>query len=250
MSSRKALSILNRSAQTPFPAANPPTRRSRCSAPRVGRLRFDCLWVSGLTDEAWPLAARPNPFIRSRCRRRPAIPQRAPRARSRSAAHHATVAGSAEEVVFSWPGKEEDRDLAPSPLILSIESFLPWFQTSRATVMCFSHRKSSNPSRLESTPRPGQAGARRHARALRPGRCPFRAFRALAPCREELEDRAGLDARKRGSLLHHLMNICGVLSKIRNRCRKTSTRHRRSRGGGSEGAGPRGRFAELERERS
>src|SRR3989475_4242238 len=26
-------------------------------------LRFDCLWVSGLTDEAWPLAARPNPFI-------------------------------------------------------------------------------------------------------------------------------------------------------------------------------------------
>ncbi len=26
-------------------------------------LEFDALWVSGLTDEAWPLAASPNPFI-------------------------------------------------------------------------------------------------------------------------------------------------------------------------------------------
>src|SRR6185436_19513354 len=26
-------------------------------------LRFDCLWVSSLTDGAWPLEARPNPFI-------------------------------------------------------------------------------------------------------------------------------------------------------------------------------------------
>ena len=26
-------------------------------------LEFDHLWVMGLTDEAWPIPARPNPFI-------------------------------------------------------------------------------------------------------------------------------------------------------------------------------------------
>src|SRR5438876_2591539 len=38
-------------------------------------LRFDCLWVSGLTDEAWPLAARPNPFIPIALQKKAGIPQ-------------------------------------------------------------------------------------------------------------------------------------------------------------------------------
>src|SRR5256885_16595165 len=38
-------------------------------------LRFDCLWVSGLTDEAWPLAARPNPVIPIALQQKAGIPQ-------------------------------------------------------------------------------------------------------------------------------------------------------------------------------
>src|SRR6185436_12308234 len=38
-------------------------------------LRFDCLWVSGLTDEAWPLTARPNPFIPIAAQKKAGIPQ-------------------------------------------------------------------------------------------------------------------------------------------------------------------------------
>src|SRR5256886_530522 len=38
-------------------------------------LRFDCLWVSGVTDEAWPLAARPNPFIQIALQKKAGIPQ-------------------------------------------------------------------------------------------------------------------------------------------------------------------------------
>ena len=38
-------------------------------------LRFDCLWVSGLTDEAWPLAARPNPFLPIALQKKAGIPE-------------------------------------------------------------------------------------------------------------------------------------------------------------------------------
>src|SRR5216683_310098 len=85
-------------------------------------LRFDCLWVSGLTDEAWPLAARPNPFIPIALQKKAGIPQASAEG-SLALDRRITEewASSAEEVVFSWPEKEEDRDLAPSPLILSFK---------------------------------------------------------------------------------------------------------------------------------
>src|SRR5437016_4879023 len=38
-------------------------------------LRFDCLCLSGLTDETWPLAARPNPFIPIALQKKAGIPQ-------------------------------------------------------------------------------------------------------------------------------------------------------------------------------
>src|SRR5207302_7845464 len=85
-------------------------------------LRFDCLWVSGLTDEAWPLAARPNPFIPIALQKKAGIPQASAEG-SLALDRRITEkwAGSAKEVVFSWPEKEQDRDLAPSALILSYE---------------------------------------------------------------------------------------------------------------------------------
>src|SRR6185436_7441096 len=85
-------------------------------------LRFDCLWVSGLTDEAWPLTARPNPFIPIAAQKKAGIPQASAEA---SAALDARLTGewkrAAGEVVFSWPAKDKDKDLAPSPLIVDIE---------------------------------------------------------------------------------------------------------------------------------
>src|SRR5437016_3366080 len=84
-------------------------------------LRFDCLCLSGLTDETWPLAARPNPFIPIALQKKAGIPQASAEG-SLELDRRITQewVAAAEEVVFSWPGKEEDRDLAPSPLILEI----------------------------------------------------------------------------------------------------------------------------------
>src|SRR4029078_2853004 len=41
-------------------------------------LRFDCLWVSGLTDAAWPLDAHPNPFIPVALQKKAGVPQASP----------------------------------------------------------------------------------------------------------------------------------------------------------------------------
>src|SRR5688572_9398799 len=84
-------------------------------------LRFDCLWVTGLTDEAWPLDAHPNPFIPIALQKKAGIPQAA--AETSAALDRRLTEewlGAAQEVVVSFPAKEKDRDLAPSPLIAAI----------------------------------------------------------------------------------------------------------------------------------
>ncbi|HEX2652002.1 MAG TPA: hypothetical protein VHN19_18910, partial [Burkholderiales bacterium] len=84
-------------------------------------LEFDALWVSGLTEEAWPLAARPNPFLPVVAQKEAGIPQASAEA---SLAHDRRItegwAGAAKEVVFSSYEKEEDRELLPSPLIAAV----------------------------------------------------------------------------------------------------------------------------------
>src|SRR4029077_11961700 len=78
-------------------------------------------WVSGLTDETWPRDARPNPFIPIALQKRAGIPQAsAESAAARDRRITDQWQRAAREVVFSHPAKDEDRDLAPSPLISGI----------------------------------------------------------------------------------------------------------------------------------
>ena len=81
-------------------------------------LRFDCLWVSGLTDAAWPLDARRESVHPGGPQKKAGMPQ-APPETSAALDRRLTEEwlAAAAEVVVSWPAKEEDRDLAPSPLI-------------------------------------------------------------------------------------------------------------------------------------
>ena len=91
------------------PARSPAMRRCRCSASsNPAGLEFDHLWVSGLTDDAWPLPARPNPFIAGRA----AEEGRHPGSRSGySLALDRRITDdwlhAADEVVLSHPLREE-----------------------------------------------------------------------------------------------------------------------------------------------
>ena len=84
-------------------------------------LEFDHLWVSGLTDEAWPLAARPNPFLPVALQKKAGIPEAS--ADSALALDRRITEGwlhAAGEVVFSHALREQDRELTPSALIADL----------------------------------------------------------------------------------------------------------------------------------
>ncbi len=75
-------------------------------------LSFDCLWLSGLTDEAWPLAARPNPFLPPALQKKAGIPEAsAEETLARGKRITEGWLAAAPEVVVSHPAWENDRKL-------------------------------------------------------------------------------------------------------------------------------------------
>jgi ATP-dependent helicase/nuclease subunit B len=215
--------------------------------------RFDCLWVTGLTDEAWPLDARPNPFIPISLQKKAGIPQASAEA-SAELDRRITEEWkrAAAEVVFSWPAKEEDRDLAPSPLILDIpETPLSIPDVPRYRDLIFASRRleSFEDSRAPRVP-PGKVRGGTRVLADQAA-CPFRAFAKWRLSAEPLEEpEAGLDPRDRGKLLHALMR------ELWNRLRGSSSLKgdvsaaiTQAAAAAVKEAELEGRFAELERER-
>jgi ATP-dependent helicase/nuclease subunit B len=170
---------------------------------------FDALWVSGLTDEAWPLRAAPNPFLPLPLQRKAGIPEASPEAALEKA--RAITAGwfaAAPEVVVSYPEMDGDRKLIPSPLILGVavtsEVFLPGknfkdliFEKKRIQKI----PDGQAPALATTTPGGGTAILKDQSA------CPFKAFAVHRLGARKLEEPvSGLDARARGSLLHEFMN--------------------------------------------
>ena len=171
-------------------------------------MEFDHLWVSGLTDEAWPLAARPNPFIPVALQKKAGIPEAS--AETALALDRRITEGwlqSADEVVFSHALREQDRVLTPSALIADV----PAGDVELAALA--DYRAVLHAARaLEDIP---DGAAPAYAKKTVSGgtrvladqaACPFRAFAHHRLRANGLETPAeGLDARDRGNLLHALM---------------------------------------------
>lgn len=169
---------------------------------------FDHLWVMGLSVEAWPLAARPNPFLPLALQREAGIPESSAQASleldRRITQGWVTAAG---EVVLSHPSREADRELAPSPLIAALPEGaldLPAYVPFRNTIYA-----SSVLERLDdANAPPGAPGERRGGSAVirDQAACPFRAFARHRLASVSLEaPHAGLDALERGSLVHQVL---------------------------------------------
>jgi probable DNA repair protein len=216
-------------------------------------LRFDCLWVSGLTDDAWPLAARANPFLPIALQKKAGIPEASAEGSlelDRRLTAEWKVA--AQEVVFSHAQKEADHDLAPSQLILDVaqgEIALADFPRYRGVL--FAHGS------LESVadnvaPRVTEKAVRGGTRVLADqAACPFRAFARWRLHAEALDEpAAGLDAADRGRLLHALMrNIWTDLRSSRNLRGNLEPVIARAAQAAVKEIGIEGRFGELERAR-
>ena len=169
---------------------------------------FDHLWVMGLSADAWPLAARPNPFIPVVLQREAGIPEASADA-SLELDRRITQGWltAAREVVLSHPSRESDRELEPSPLIaaiaegtLELPPFIPIRNAIFATGKLERVDEPSAPPVAPGDTRGGTLLIRDQAA------CPFRAFARHRLGSEALEaPHAGLDALERGSLVHQVL---------------------------------------------
>lgn len=231
-------------------------------------LEMDHLWVSGLTEEAWPIAARPHPLIPPALQRRAGIPQASPEEAFKVDARITRGwKAAAKEVVLSHARADGDRELPPSPLIADVAAVEPaalgipeyalrheaLFAAGRGAV-----------SRSVDDAGPAVAAAAAHGGTgilVDQAACPFRAFAHHRLGARGLEaPEPALDAADRGTLLHAMMaaiwerlkdhaTLCatspGALRELVAQAVDEAVRvvHGR-RPGRLEG-----RFAELERER-
>ena len=216
-------------------------------------LSFDALWLSGMTDEAWPLAARPNPFLPPALQKKAGIPEAsAEETLARGKRITEGWLGAAPEVVVSHPAREDDRELTVSPLVSHLEvAPAPESAAPRWRDLIFAARALDSapdgraPALATKTPRGGTRILADQAA------CPFRAFARHRLGAEALEEPlAGPDARARGSLLHALMReLWGELkasSALQADCAPAIERAARAAVAEAELEEP---FAELERMR-
>jgi len=84
-------------------------------------INFDYLWIMGMDQKNWPKAANPNPFIPIKLQRQFNLPQsNAERELEFCTRLINRFKRSAAAIIFSYVNQEEDRVIAPSPLIADI----------------------------------------------------------------------------------------------------------------------------------
>jgi probable DNA repair protein len=205
-----ALGRLRRMAQdTLFQPETPEVPIQVLGVLEAAGMVFDHLWVMGLSDEAWPMPARANPFVPLALQRGAAVPNATPAAALELARRlTGEWRSGAAEVVLSHPRREGDRDLAPSPLVAEVAEGVPAapeYRTWRAAI----HQAAKLERRADARapafavdqPARGGSGLLRDQAA-----CPFKAFARYRLGAEPLEaPHAGLDARERGVLVHRML---------------------------------------------
>jgi ATP-dependent helicase/nuclease subunit B len=198
--------------QTPFQPETgdaPISVSARLADPGLG---FDGLWVTGLEANSWPRAPRPDPFLPWEAQRTVGIPD-ASAAGMLALAQQLTArwSASATEVIFSWPERVDDEACLPSALISALPKYPRadalataarqyWLQVRRSADLERSIDETG-PALLENARMPGGA----HSLTLQ-SQCAMHAFaerRLDAPAFDMPEP--GIDARTRGSLVHHAL---------------------------------------------
>lgn len=173
-------------------------------------VRYDGIWVAGLHADAWPPPPAVNPFIPLAAQRQAGIPGVTALG---SLAHARALldvwSRSAAELVTSWPGRLDDSDCLPSPLIAErpgVESFIPG---ERPPSLARSLRAARRSETFDDSGSPWPVAVPLPAgtRSIdRQARCPFRAYAELRLAALPLETpRPGVDPRERGRLMHRAL---------------------------------------------
>jgi ATP-dependent helicase/nuclease subunit B len=173
-------------------------------------LRFDHLWIMGLHDEALPAPANPNPFLPSALQRQHNLPHSsAARELDFARTMMDRLLRSAPDVVLSYPEREGDRALGPSPLVAgglwvedSDRHANDWIVNMRASAAFEEIADEAAPALVQGDST-GGAGLFKDMAA-----CPFRAFAKHRLGARPMEDPdLGLSYRDRGTTVHKALEV-------------------------------------------
>lgn len=169
-------------------------------------LTFDHVWTMGLHDEALPAPANPNPFLPVSLQRRFELPHSsAERELEFAAKLMERLVASAPDIVLSYPEKDGDRMLSPSPLVVGRWRsntgdkirISQWIARLRASA-AFEELTDEIAPPLAQSDSTGGASLFKDMAA-----CPFRAFAKHRLSARPLEESdLGLSYRDRGSTVH------------------------------------------------
>jgi len=198
-------------AETVFQAQSPSARIQVLGALEAAGLEFDALWVCGLDDEHWPPPSRPHPFLPFALQRERGLPH-ASAVQELAYAQRMTArwCAAATEVVLSWPRQDQDRPLAPSPLLGAAAGSAEALEAPPLPASwCASQAASVLESFSDPQAPPPDLGAVQPGGARLLGdqaRCPFRGFATHRLGARALEiPEPGLSAADRGNLVHRIL---------------------------------------------
>lgn len=174
-------------------------------------LRFDHLWVMGLSDEQWPLRPRTNPFIPYALQQKSGMPMGSiTEAFAFSQRITNSWMNSANEVVLSHPKFSDNADaleILPSPLIRSIPESsidLPRYQSHRDLIVQtvqLEHVVDDRASAITKYDVGGGIAVIKDYAA-----CPFRAWARHRMAVDMMDaPYIGLNAMERGILVHQVL---------------------------------------------
>ena len=175
-------------------------------------LPFEHLWLMGMHDQDWPAKVAPNAFIPQPLQRLNGLPNASPEhelGRARRLVECLT--DDAEQVVISYPRRDGDRPLRPSPLIVTqSEESLEGVCRSIPSTYAEAIRGSTQMESIVDQVGPGLTGAGSAAGGAGlfkdQAACPFRAFATHRLGAASLgAPGLGLDAAQRGTLVHDVL---------------------------------------------
>lgn len=176
-------------------------------------LQFDHLWMTGLHDGVLPAASRPNPFLPLTWQREVDAPHSSAQRELRVATTLLQrITTSAYEVIISYPRRDGDAMLEPSPLIeafpmlnekLSIVAAQPSWRDSVYRSRQWVTLSADVAPAFTGTVAPGGSNLFKLQAA-----CPFKAFAELRLGAKPLgRIQIGLNTLVRGILLHQVMEM-------------------------------------------
>ncbi|WP_291321061.1 PD-(D/E)XK nuclease family protein [Desulfonatronospira sp.] len=170
---------------------------------------FDELWIMGLTDQAWPQSPEPSPFLPVSLQKHLDMPRSSPQHEldyARRIMHR--LLQNPSRAILSYPCREEDLELLPSPLLREISGLEfnepgllpdpdPWSQLLPGKHLEYFQNEQAPPL-SQASRAPGGTGVLR-SQAL----CPFQAFaRHRMHARSLEEPVVGLGPPERGIIMH------------------------------------------------